>query len=191
VTSIPVQQHMISNQTGHVFDLKPNRSNLPVQLLRLEFTLVSLSLSLSLSLRFGTSLTYRRRSFFCHCINFFFVCKHAWIAKIEESFMGLRYRSLSGKNHLQISIIPNRLMVNSFHFNPIIDSLINPNYLYTSNFEDFPWLILHPSSYLEGKFSWTPLQSDRNRTFSDFHVISEFRILTQLKKKLKFEIANW
>jgi hypothetical protein len=137
-----------SNQTGHVFDVKPNRSNLPVQLLRLEFTL-----GLSLSLRFGTSLTYRRRSFFLSLYNFFCLCKHAWIAKIEESFMGLRFRSLSGKNHLQISIIRNRFMVNSFHFNPIIDSLINPNYLYTSNFEDFPWLILHPSSYLEGKFS--------------------------------------
>jgi hypothetical protein len=136
-----------SNQTGHVFDVKPNRSNLPVQLLRLEFTL-----GLSLS-PFRHFLNISKTFIFFVTVSFFFVCKHAWIAKIEESFMGLRYRSLSGKNHLQISIIPNRFMVNSFHFNPIIDSLINPNYLYTSNFEDFPWLILHPSSYLEGKFS--------------------------------------
>jgi hypothetical protein len=130
-----------------VFDFKPSRSNLPVQLLRLEFTL-----GLSLS-PFRHFLNKSKTFIFLSLYNFFCLCKHAWIAKIEESFMGLRYRSLSGKNHLQISIIPNRLMVNSFHFNPIIDSLINPNYLYTSNFEDFPWLILHPSSYLEGKFS--------------------------------------
>jgi hypothetical protein len=149
------------NSGSTTYDIKPNRSRVrfktkPVYPPGSNFTprvYSCFSLSLSLSLRFGTSLTYRRRSFFCHCINFFFVCKHAWIAKIEESFMGLRYRSLSGKNHLQISIIPNRFMVNSFHFNPIIDSLINPNYLYIENFEDFPWLILHPSSYLEGKFS--------------------------------------